>query len=639
MKQKLLCIELTSLDLRVCEVQLNTKSKETILLKHFSIPTTNMIGDDEIYEVDTLSYSLMEKLKENEIKTKKCIVSINSNHIYSRNVTVPYQRTSQELLSLVTAKVENDDIFSAADLAKSITTYSILEQIAREVVEEETEENTEEKPKKKKKAKAIFDYNVMLYNAPSDLIKDIVTLTKSCKLQLQAVNYSGNSIYQYMRVKHNKGTYLTVYLNDTNAIMSVIKDGIMVSQKTDDFSYVKVCKKLIEHQDVTRCSSVEECFKFFNDVKFFEEDYILDDELTETQKDTFYYMRNEIFDDILGFFDVVKAYLTSVRNTMPVDSVIYICNSEEFPDLTESIQVNLGIAVNKNVTVEKVVEEITNQIAEEVTELVENSEPEKPKGVEKKPKKDKKEKTPKPKKEKKPKKIDETVALIDESMPTALINCIYGCISPINFNIEDANRQTENIRIRQYTIFGVILTLWMSALYTGYNIITLSNLSTENKKLENDILAANEAQQVYNTYALSTYTLDTVTAFDDTSSTVLNEIDLVIEKLEKAVPTNKLHIDNLSCTIDSISMTIRADSKDTVAYFIENLEAIEYFDSIDVSSVSESISESGSESTFASGREVSTSVLCTFADLNADEEEFEYEELLNSNLGTGEELN
>ena len=78
-------------------------------------------------------YKNIEKLSENKISTKKCIVCINSNNIYSRSITVPYQKTSQELLELINARVEYDNIFSAADLQKSITTYSILDKIVHDV--------------------------------------------------------------------------------------------------------------------------------------------------------------------------------------------------------------------------------------------------------------------------------------------------------------------------------------------------------------------------------------------------------------------------------------------------------------------------------------------------------------------------
>ena len=430
MKQKFLCMELTSLEIRVCEVELNTKTNKTVLFKNFSVSSNNNIDSTKIYEIDSLVYSIKEKLSEKKISTKKCIVCINSNNIYSRSITVPYQKTSQELLELINARVEYDNIFSAADLQKSITTYSILDKIVHDV-ETDADDNTDtsledSSIKLKNTKKQAIDYNVMLYNAPDSLIADISELVHSCGLKLVAINYAGNSIYQCIKTKHDTGTHLVVYVNDTNSILSVIKDGIMISQKTDEFSYTKVAKKLIDHQDITGCSTIKEALDFINNTRFFEDDYELNHDLLETQQDAFYYMRLEIIDDIVGFFNVIKAYLASMRNTMAIDSIIYISNNEAFPDLTESIEANVNIEVK-------------------------------------------------------------TYNRKNLGYSPALLICINSCISPINFNIEESNKIVENRRIGQYTIVGVIFTLWVCIIYTAYNLFSLSSLKAENKKLEKDI--------------------------------------------------------------------------------------------------------------------------------------------------------
>lgn len=560
MNQKLLCIELNSMEIRVCEIKHNTKNDSIALLNSFTIPANGNIGDSEIYELDSLAYSIKEGLSEHGIKTKKCIVSINSNEIFSRSVTIPYQKSSQEILELVNAKVENDAIFSAADLAKSITTYSILEKVVH--CSEENMLELDDKKKKKKK-KETYDYNLMLYNAPHSLILGIVQLIHDCKLKLLYVNYSGNSIYQYIRKTHTEGTFLTVYLNDTNSVMAVIKDGVMVSQKTDEFSYTKIAKKLVDNQEVTGCKTLEDALHFINESRFFEDDYKINEALLESQKDTFYYMRQEIIDDIVGFFDVIKAYLTSTRNMYPVDSIIYICNNETFPDLTESIKANIEIDV-------------------------------------------------------------ETYSKDDLGYSLALLDCVNACISPVNFNIEESNKLKENRKVRQYTVVGLVFSIWISALYVGYNIFMLSNLKIENKRLENDIQAANDAQEVFNNYQQSANTRETIETFDATSSTILNELDLIIKELEDAVPTNKLHIESFTCSLEGVSLSVRADSKDTVAYFLENLEKIEYFTYVDTPSVSESITEEGGESSFTTGREVLANITCSFLEKETEESTDEY---------------
>lgn len=570
MKEKLLCLELTSYEIKVCDIEYDNKKNHVQLINHFNLPVANNITDSEILAIDEIAYNLTEALQKNKISTKKCIVSINSKQILGRSIVVPYQKTSQQLLEVITAKVEADDIFPAVDLKSSIITYSILDKIVEEI--EETEEVEEEKPKGlqiggSKKPKANISYNVMTYVAPKKLIDDVTDLIKACKLNLYSIDYAGNSVYQFVKKNFNDGVYLSVHINDVNTIMTVIQDGVLVAQKIDEFSYTSIAKKLIERQDITGVKTVKEALQYVNDTNFFDEDYTQPEDFTETQADDLYYLRKDIIEYTLDFFDIIKSYLASIRRDYNVNSIIYINNSATFPDLTDSIRANVPIDLTK---------------------------------------------------------IDEDYF----GYKVSLLNCICSCIAPINFNIERTNQIEQNRLVRQYGVVALIIALWCCVLYTGYNVFTLQSYKSKNAALEVKIADATDAQKIYQEYQNSVDNLDVYNTFDEENNGVLANVDEIIDDISKNIPSGKLYITNFSCTTESINLAVTADSKDAVSFFIENLEKLDYFDSIACDSISEVKADinGGEASEFVTGRTVTTSVICNFPKAEEDDEYYGIEE-------------
>lgn len=554
MKDRLLCIELTSYEIKVCDIEYDKKKNHVKLISHFNIPVANNITDTEILASDELAYNLKENLQKNKITTKKCIVSINSKQIVGRSLTVPYQKTSQQLLEVITAKVEADDIFPAVDLNSSILTYSILDQIDEEVVEQEVdEEENSTKNGGSKKPKINVSYNVMAYVAPKKLITDVTDLIHACNLDLISIDYAGNSVYQFVRKNFSSGTYLAVHINDVNTIMTVIQDGILVAQKIDDFSYNTIARKLIERQDITGVKTVKDALKYINDTNFFDEDYLQPEDLSETQADSLYYLRKEIIEYTIDFFDIIKSYLASMRRDYNISSIIYINNSATFPDLSDSIRENVGSEITK---------------------------------------------------------IDEDYF----GYKVSLLNCICSCIAPINFNIEKTNQIEQRKKIKQYGIVALVLTCWFCVLYTGFNVYTLQSYKAKNTKLKAQIADAQEAQKIYEEYQTSVSNLDILNDFEEKNNGVLADVDVKIDDISNCIPTGKLYVTNFACTTETINIAVTADSKDSVSFFIENLEKLGYFDKVECPSISETKADTagGEASDFASGRTATANVVCYF---------------------------
>ena len=141
-----------------------------------------------------------------------------------------------------------------------------------------------------------------------------------------------------------------------------------------------------------------------------------------------------------------------------------------------------------------------------------------------------------------------------------------------------------------------------------FSVVKNETLKQENEVLKIKIAEAERAREIYNTWASSVNNLEISKTFDTSSKTVLNDLDIVLDKIAQILPTNKCKIGNISSDNTVMTLSVITDTKDTMAKLVQGLESInEYFVKVDLDSVSDSEGE-----TFSSKREVSATIQCYF---------------------------
>lgn len=174
-------------------------------------------------------------------------------------------------------------------------------------------------------------------------------------------------------------------------------------------------------------------------------------------------------------------------------------------------------------------------------------------------------------------------------------------------------------------------------LYSSYSIYQYQAAQMNNEILKSRIENANDAQQLFMKNMQSITNLEEIQNFDLGTSSYLNDLDIELEAIESVVPKDKCIIDSVVCTSEMLSLSVKADSKDTVAKFIMGLEGLShqekqhddledkdivvdvpYFPFVDVTSVTDA---EDTEGTFTTKRIVTTTIQLYFEDPNIVEEE------------------
>ena len=644
MKQKLLTIEMNTSDIKICDL-VYSKGNPTEVVNYVTVPMpADCITSKDIFELDTIAYEIKKALLENKIKTKNCIFVVNSSDIHGREMFIPPQKTIAQHIEVIKAKAEQDSVFPI-DIANNIITYTVLDsfykdlnpatseedaeaEVKEDVIDKpkyfyETEESlkvqglsdekikkrlasnakkiekynkaqekkdlaAEKKAKRGSKSKKVNQLDIMAYLAPQDYILKFIELAKKLKLNLVSIDYVGNAVYRFTREEYNTGNHLIVYLNDFNSIVSITEDGILKTQRVNhNFSYSAVAKFFFERERMFKVHSIEECFDYINTTHFFElsnKDFEEMPSFTGTDIDDFIRARNEITNVILDFFDSLTATINQYRKDTgkDIDDIVLINERKSFPNFSDSLA----------------------DISSKKVEIYD---------------------------------VDGVICKKEGIRLEDLVGCLGCVISPTNFNIAES----EELRRRQL-VNRAVLTLGVASLgifmlYSSYSIYQYQTAQMNNEILKSRIENANDAQQLFMKNMQSITNLEEIQNFDLGTSSYLNDLDIELEAIESAVPKDKCIIDSVVCTSEMLSLSVKADSKDTVAKFIMGLESLShqekqhddledkdivvdvpYFPFVDVTSVTDA---EDTEGTFTTKRIVTTTIQLYFEDPNIVEEE------------------
>ena len=139
-----------------------------------------------------------------------------------------------------------------------------------------------------------------------------------------------------------------------------------------------------------------------------------------------------------------------------------------------------------------------------------------------------------------------------------------------------------------------------------------------NKELNQKLLEAKEAQEVFNKYMSVSTAKNTLEEFKKSNVSDLSDLDKQINKIASIMPKHGLKL--LSMTANSgsgslvggITLSVEAESKDIMAKFILGLEEIGIFDKVEQTGVSDSIGDGD--------RKVSGTIVCSYKSDESTEE-------------------
>ena len=274
MADKVLSIEVGYSITKVCEIERGSKAPK--ILNSFVLDTPDgMLRDGVIEQNDSFVNAFRNKVSEKGIRTKKAIFTIASSRMATRDAVIPYVKEKQ-IKDIVRANLSE---YFPVDPSLYLFSHSVIGLVsdraqtpapaqietkadskpAEETTEGAEEENKKKKPAKEKPAKAEVSkptgYKIQVLAAPKALMASYDRLAKALGLDVESIDYNGNSIYQAAREQCKDGVQLIVKIDERSSLLMVLEDGVISLNRTIPYGTDEAVSTLMQTKQLGDVSS------------------------------------------------------------------------------------------------------------------------------------------------------------------------------------------------------------------------------------------------------------------------------------------------------------------------------------------------------------------------------------------------
>lgn len=527
---KILSIEIGVDVTHVLEME---RVKNPKVYRSFSFQTpVGVIGEAGVRKSEEFRTALHKLLDANKIKTRKTLFVVNSGKIASREVLIPMIKENRIKDFLNT----NSADFFPVDLSRYQLVYrneGVVQQ---------------DKVKKRK---------LYVFAVPGDLVQSYEELADFCSLELTALDYVGNSIFQMMHKAVGNNICCSVKLDNNATMITIINQGMVVLQRTVFYGFEEVEKVVVD-------SGLFPKEQYPAAMDILQQTDCLDANQAAPE-DTMNAMRAEAVEALrpmIGNIRRVLDYYQSRNNGAEVKECFLIGNGAYIKGLERLMSLELNLPVHLQ---EK---DVLNGFRTSGGRL------------------------------------------------DAMYEACYGAaIQPLDFvfgsaqtaKIIEEKKKRELFAAKLIGLLCVACAVILLAL-SGVQRIALShelnNLNKQKDELE-------YIQDIYNAYVDTKSQYDDVTKMNGKTETVSDALADAIEEMEEKFPSG-VKVTSLTSNGEGISMDIEVSTKEEAAKILQNLATFDAFRSVTTNGITESTDENGKIT-------VTFSVMCTYVNGTADD--------------------
>lgn len=528
---KILSIEIGVDVTHVLEMDYRVKNPKVYRSFSFQTPV-GVIGEAGVRKSEEFRTALHKLLDANKIKTRKTLFVVNSGKIASREVLIPMIKENRIKDFLNT----NSADFFPVDLSRYQLVYrneGVVQQ---------------DKVKKRK---------LYVFAVPVDLVQTYEELADFCSLELTALDYVGNSIFQMMHKAVGNNICCSVKLDDNATMITIINQGMVVLQRTVFYGFEEVEKVVVD-------SGLFPKEQYPAAMDILQQTDCLDANQAAPE-DAMNAMRAEAVEALrpmIGNIRRVLDYYQSRNNGAEVKECFLIGNGAYIKGLDRLMSQELNLPVHLQ---EK---DVLNGFRTSGGRL------------------------------------------------DAMYEACYGAaIQPLDFvfgsaqtaKIIEEKKKRELLAAKLIGLLCVACAVILLAL-SGVQRIALSHelntLSKQKDELE-------YIQDIYNAYVDTKSQYDDVTKMNGKTETVSDALADAIEEMEEKFPSG-VKVTSLTSNGEGISMDIEVSTKEEAAKILQNLATFDAFRSVTTNGITESTDENGKIT-------VTFSVMCTYVNGTADD--------------------
>ena len=528
---KILSIEIGVDVTHVLEMDYRVKNPKVYRSFSFQTPV-GVIGEAGVRKSEEFRTALHKLLDANKIKTRKTLFVVNSGKIASREVLIPMIKENRIKDFLNT----NSADFFPVDLSRYQLVYRNEGVVQQDTV-------------KKRK--------LYVFAVPGDLVQSYEELADFCSLELTALDYVGNSIFQMMHKAVGNNICCSVKLDNNATMITIINQGMVVLQRTVFYGFEEVEKVVVD-------SGLFPKEQYPAAMDILQQTDCLDANQAAPE-DAINAMRVEAVEALrpmIGNIRRVLDYYQSRNNGAEVKECFLIGNGAYIKGLDRLMSLELNLPVHLQ---EK---DVLNGFRTSGGRL------------------------------------------------DAMYEACYGAaIQPLDFvfgsaqtaKIIEEKKKRELFAAKLIGLLCVACAVILLAL-SGVQRIALShelnNLNKQKDELE-------YIQDIYNAYVDTKSQYDDVTKMNGKTETVSDALADAIEEMEEKFPSG-VKVTSLTSNGEGISMDIEVSTKEEAAKILQNLATFDAFRSVTTNGITESTDENGKIT-------VTFSVMCTYVNGTADD--------------------
>ena len=505
MATKVVSIEIGYSLTRICEVDYKVKSPK--VYSCFTVPTPQGALDDGVLNVtDSMVNFIRKGLRENGVRTRQAVFTITSTKIANREVTIP-QVKENKVGDIVAANLSE---YFPVDL----TQYHIAHNIISTATNEKDEKF----------------YRVNVLATPNRVIDGYKQLARACNLNVVAIDYIGNSLYNMVGEECANGNNLVVKIDEKAAIVTAIQNGVTVLQRSVPYGVDEVISSASQANQYNSKMSYEQLVDVLCQQRFIQNSFSDGDKITESLR------------SLIGGVARVIDYYNSKHGMQPIERVVLTGLGAKFIGVSELFARELGFET-----------EVLNDV----------------------------------------KKVHSGKALRNKNLGT-YIGVIGAAIRPLNFvpavkGLEEKTGGTANSTTPIIALFGAVAIGGALALnsWWGYHA-QVAKEGELNRKIE----SLREAEEIYNQYIQEKAKYEYLQDVDKATRNNNNNFKDLLTELEKKVPSN-FKMNSISSTDTEVTISFRVDNKKEAAKFLVQLREFDVLTNVEATSFVETTDDGG----------------------------------------------